>query len=113
MSAAEVGALALAAIFGAGGLQQLAGAGPMRALADRLDIEYRVFRLVGVFQTLGALGLVAGVVVEPWIGIAAASGLFLLAVLGCGAHLRAREPVLAYAPALVLGGCALAVALTL
>ena len=39
--------------------------------------------------------------------------LALLAFLGLGAHARARERLPAYLPALVLGGLALAVALTL
>ncbi|RNL78400.1 DoxX family protein [Nocardioides marmorisolisilvae] len=113
MTVPEVGALALAAIFGAGGLQQLAGVDSMQVLAKRVDLEYGVIRVAGFFQTLGALGLVAGVFVATWIGIAAGCGLALQALLGCGAHLRVREPVLAYAPAAVLGAAALAVALTL
>jgi len=113
VSVPEVGSLVLAAVFGAGGLQQLAGATPMRAMAERLEIDYRVFRFVGVCQVLGTLGLVAGVALEPWTGIAAATGLAALAVLGLGAHARAREPWAAYLPALVLGGCAVALAFTL
>lgn len=113
MSVPEVGALVLAAVFGAGGLQQLAGAAPMRAMAERLQIDYRVFRFVGVCQLLGALGLLGGVLVETWIGVAAASGLALLAFLGIGAHARAKEPVVAFLPALVLGGAAVALAFTL
>lgn len=113
MSPAEVGSLGLAVVFGAGGLQQLAGAAPMRAMADRLRIDYRVFRFVGCCQLAGALGLVAGVVLATGLGVAAASGLALLAFLGLGAHFRAREPLAAYLPAVVLGGLALAVALTL
>lgn len=113
MTPPEIGSLVLAAVFGAGGLQQLAGAAPMRAMADRLEIDYRVFRFVGLCQTLGALGLVAGVLVQTWIGVAAASGLAVLAFLGLGAHFRAKEPVAAYLPALALGGCAAVLALTL
>lgn len=113
MSLPEVGSLLLAAVFGAGGLQQLAGAAPMRAMADRLEIDYRVFRFVGLCQTLGALGLVTGVFVVTWIGITAATGLAVLAFLGLGAHFRAKEPVAAYLPALVLGSCAVVLALTL
>lgn len=113
MTVAEWASLALAVVFGLGGLQQLAGAAPMRAMADRLGIDYRVFRFVGACQSLGALGLVAGVAVATGIGIAAAAGLALLALLGCGAHARAHEPFAAYVPAIVLGGCAAALAFTL
>lgn len=113
MTAPEVASLALALVFGFGGLQQLAGAEPMRAMAERLEIDYRVFRFVGVCQTLGALGLVAGVVLDHRFGIAAATGLALLALCGLGAHLRAKEPLLAYLPALLLGSAAATLAVLL
>lgn len=113
MSAAEVGALVLAGVFGLGAVPKLAGVASARKVAERLGVPYAVFRLVGCCELTGAIGLVAGVVVAPWIGVAAATGLTLLALSGCGAHFRAREPWTAYLPAIVLGGCTAALALTL
>ena len=113
MSPTTAGSLALAAVFAAGALPKLAGAGTARAFAARLGLDYAVFRVVGVAELSGALGLVAGLVVTPWLGAAAAIGLTLLALTGTGAHFRAHEPVRAYLPALFLGSCAAVLAVAL
>lgn len=113
MTPPDVGALALAGVFGLGALPKLAGVAESRAFAARLGVRYRVFRLVGACELTGAIGLLAGVLVDPAFGIAAAVGLTLLALSGCVAHLRAREPWTAYLPALALGTCTALVAVTL
>ena len=113
MTAPEVGALVLAAVFGLGAVPKLIGVAQSREIAKRLDVGYGVFRLVGCCELAGALGLLFGVLAERWVGVAAATGLTLLAVSGCGAHYRAKEPWTAYLPAIVLGGCSAAVALLL
>ncbi len=113
MSIPEIGALVLAVVFGLGGVQQLLGVASMRAMAERLDLPYPLFKFIGLCQLIGAAGLVKGVVGQTWIGVAAATGLAVLAFLGLGAHFRAREPWVQYLPALVLGGSAAVVAVTL
>jgi hypothetical protein len=113
LSLPEIGSLVLAVVFGLGGIQQLLGITAMRAMAERLGIDYRLFRFIGCCQLLGALGLVAGVVLQTWMGVAAASGLAVLALLGTGAHFRAKEPLVQYLPALALGTAAVVVAFAL
>lgn len=113
MTAAETGALVLAGIFVLGAVPKLIGLTPSRAIATRLGVPYGVFRLVGSCELAGGLGLLAGVFGESWIGVAAATGLTLLAVSGCGAHLRAKDPWTAYLPAAVLGTATAVLAFTL
>lgn len=113
MSIAETGALVLAGVFGLGAVPKLVGIASSRSIAARLGLGYGVFRLVGCCELAGALGLVAGVLVSPDIGVAAAIGLTLLAASGALAHLRAREPWTAYLPALVLGTATALVAVAL
>lgn len=113
MSPAEVGSLVLAAVFALGAVPKLIGVAQSRAIATRLGVPYAVFRLVGACELTGGLGLLAGVLVATWIGVAAATGLTLLALSGCGAHLRAKEPWTAYLPAVVLGSATAVLAFTL
>lgn len=113
MSPTTAGSLALAAVFAAGAVPKLLGVRTARAFATRLGLDYALFRVVGVAELSGALGLVAGVVLATWVGAAAATGLTLLAVSGTGAHFRAHEPVKAYLPALFLGGCTAVLAVAL
>lgn len=107
----EVAALVLAAVFALGGVTKLVGVPQARAVATRLGTPYAVFRFVGCCELAGGTGLLLGVLVEDRIGVAAAVGLTLLALSGCVAHFRAREPWTAYLPAVVLGGCTLTLAL--
>jgi len=109
----EVGSLVLAGVFVLGAVPKLVGIAQSRGIATRLGVPYAVFRLVGCCELAGGLGLLAGVVLATWIGVAAATGLTLLALSGCGAHLRAREPWTAYLPALVLGAATAVLAFTL
>lgn len=113
MSVAEVGALVLAAVFILGAVPKLIGVAQSRGFATRLGVPYGVFRLVGCCELAGGLGLLAGVVVDDRIGVAAAIGLTLLALAGTGAHFRAREPWTAYLPALVLGAATAVLAVAL
>lgn len=113
MTAAEIGSLVLAGIFILGAFPKLIGVAQSRAIATRLGVPYGVFRLVGSCELAGGLGLLAGVFVETWIGVAAATGLTLLALSGCGAHFRAKEPWTAYLPALLLGTATAVLAISL
>ncbi|HTW60575.1 MAG TPA: DoxX family protein [Terracidiphilus sp.] len=54
-----------------------------------LGIEERWLPALGLLKALGALGLLAGIVI-PWIGVAAAAGLVLFFVCAMAAALRVR-----------------------
>lgn len=57
------------------------------------------FRVVtGVLQVLGATGMTLGLLLSPWIGFLAATGLALQMLLGFGVRLRIRDPFLQCLP---------------
>ncbi len=55
----------------------------------RLGIQQRWLPTLGMLKALGALGLLAGIVI-PWVGIAAAAGLVLFFVGAMVAAMRAH-----------------------
>lgn len=75
--------------------------------ADGMVAEFERFgllryrRLTGIVEVLGAIGLLAGLFL-PSLVVVAASGLFLLMVLGVAVRVRLRDSLSATAPALVL-----------
>lgn len=113
MNGPEIGSLVLAAVYTSSALIKLSGSKPGQEIAAKINLSMPLLRVVGGFELLGALGLVAGVVLEPWMGIAAAVGFVVLMALGTGAHVRAKEPLSASLPALVLGAAAAVLVFTL
>jgi uncharacterized membrane protein YphA (DoxX/SURF4 family) len=73
-------------------LDAVAAGGEYQSLQmrDQLRVGPQRWRLVGVLEVAGALGLAAGFVV-PMLGIAAVVGLALLMVGGIVAHARAQD----------------------
>ncbi|WP_046468445.1 DoxX family protein [Allosalinactinospora lopnorensis] len=76
---------------------------------EDMELDLRVMRLTGVFETLGGIGLLAGlaggwlgITGAVWLAIAAGTGLFVLMLLALGFHMRRRDPVKAMAPSTVL-----------
>ncbi|MFL6154635.1 MAG: DoxX family protein [Marmoricola sp.] len=113
MTAAEIGSLVLAAVYATSAAVKLSGSEPGREIAAKINLSLPLLRVVGGFELLGALGLVAGVVLETWMGVAAAVGFVVLMILGVGAHVRAKEPFAASVPAIVLGAAAAVLVFTL
>ncbi|MGW0582952.1 DoxX family protein [Streptomyces sp. NPDC002920] len=97
----------LALAFLAAGAQKATGQAKALEQADHLKVSHALYRLIGVLEVLGAVGVVIGLWV-PWLGIAAAAGLTLTMVGAVGAHARAKDPGKAMAPALVFALLAVA-----
>lgn len=95
----------LALVFLAAGSAKLAGHGLMLASADHLGIPRTGYRLIGVVDVAGAVGLVIGLWV-PVLGMAAAAGLVLLTICAVAVHLRAGDSARDYSPPVVLGALA-------
>ncbi|WP_086859681.1 DoxX family protein, partial [Streptomyces milbemycinicus] len=97
----------LALAFLAAGAQKATGQAKALEQADHLHVPHTLYRLVGVLEVLGVVGVVIGLWVS-WLGVAAAAGLTLMMVGAVGAHVRAKDPGKAMAPALVLALLAVA-----
>jgi uncharacterized membrane protein YphA (DoxX/SURF4 family) len=95
-------AILLALAFGAAGAQKLASAKMASDSADHLGIPLSRYRLIGVPELLGAIGLLVGLAVWP-LGVAAAAGLVLLMIGAVVTHIRVGDKIAAFGPALALG----------
>ncbi|MGW2557767.1 DoxX family protein [Streptomyces sp. NPDC001514] len=91
----------LAAVFLGSGGAKLAGAASMRKSADHFGLSFQNFRLIGVAEVAGAVGLLIGLAVKP-LGAAAAIGLFLTMAGAVVYHRRASDSVGETLPAAVL-----------
>lgn len=85
---------------------KLLGHPKMRQSADRFDIPWHRYRLIGVAELVAAAGVLTGLAWRP-AGLAAAAGMTLLLLGALGTHRRAHDRVADALPALV----ALAVAI--
>jgi hypothetical protein len=83
-------AAALAVVFGALGIAKLAAVPAMRTAAGHLGFSVDQYRVIGVLEVAGALGVLAGLVVAP-LGLAAAVGLALLMLGALVAHVVRRD----------------------
>lgn len=92
----------LALVFLVAGSAKLAGHGLMLASADHLGIPRTAYRLIGVADVAGALGLAIGLW-TPVLGMAAAAGLVLLTICAVAVHIRAGDTAKDYSPPAVLG----------
>ena len=93
----------VALVFAANGAAKMLGHPKMIEASTHLGYSLRSFRIIGLFEVLGALGILLAPLCVP-LGVAAATGLILLTVGGFIAHLRAADPIRVATPAL---GCAL------
>ena len=71
--------------------------------SPNLGYSMRSFRIIGLLEVFGALGILLAPLCVP-LSVAAATGLILLTIGGFIAHLRAADPIRLATPAL---GCAL------
>lgn len=92
----------LAVLFLSLGTAKILALAPMRELAAHVGFSTAAYRVIGVLEVAGAVGLLIGLVV-PLIGGMAGAGLLLLLGGAVVTHLRNGDGIRKYAPALVTG----------
>jgi DoxX-like family len=99
----------LAALFAFSSSIKLLGVKRSLAIRDHLGISPTVWRLIGVLELAGVVGVLMGL---RWslLGIAAAAGLALLSVGAVVSHVRASDSVVETAPAVIGIGLAVSMA---
>ena len=90
----------LALGFVAAGLPKLLKRPSAVTNARHLGYSTAAFRLIGLVELAGAAGLAVGLWLWP-LGVAAAAGLLVVCAGALRAHLRAKDSVQVFAPALV------------
>ncbi|UMP06737.1 DoxX family protein [Amycolatopsis sp. EV170708-02-1] len=91
-------------LFMGGGLAKLAGVDVMRRDAERFDLKYGTYRLIGAAELAGGLALcVARFASQPLLGIVAAAGLTALMSGAVVVHLKAKDAVAKTVPAAAFG----------
>ena len=93
----------VALLFVATGMAKLLGHPKMVEASSHLGYSMRAFRIIGLLEVLGALGILLAPLCLP-LSVAAATGLILLTIGASLAHVRASDPIRLATPAL---GCAL------
>ncbi|OBK70231.1 DoxX family protein [Mycobacterium sp. 1274761.0] len=101
MIATVIVTVVLAILFAFSSSIKLLGAPQSLAIRDHLGVSPTLWRVIGLLEAAGVVGVSVGLAWAP-IGIAAAIGLALLSVGAVAYHLRARDGVVKTAPA-VLG----------
>ena len=96
----------LALAFTGAGASKLAGVAAMRQSAEHLGFAFSTYRLIGLLELAGALGIVIGLwhahLLGLEIGAFAAGGLTILMIGAVVAHRKAGDGPAGFAPALVL-----------
>ena len=92
----------VALVFAANGMAKLLGHPKMIEASTHLGYSTRSFRIIGLLEVFGALGILLAPLCVPL--SVAGTGLILLTIGGFIAHLRASDPIRLATPAL---GCAL------
>jgi hypothetical protein len=99
----------LAILFTFSSSIKLLGAPQSLAIRDHLGVTPVLWRVIGLLELAGVIGVLAGLVWVP-IGVAAAIGLALLSVGAVGFHVRASDGFAKTAPAVIAILLALATA---
>jgi DoxX-like family len=97
----------LALLFTFSSAIKLLGVRQSLEIRDHLGVSPVLWRVIGVLELAGVVGVLVGLAWAP-IGVAAATGLALLSVGAVAFHLRASDGFVKMAPALL--GIVLAVA---
>ena len=108
MTAEVLATASLAALFTFASLIKLLGVQQSLAIRDHLGVAPLQWRMIGLLELAGVVGVLTGLVWWPPIGIAAAVGLTLLSLGAIGFHVRKSDSLTDTAPAVI--GLALAVA---
>jgi hypothetical protein len=106
-TATVVATFLLAALFAFAGSIKVLGVPQSLAIRDHLGISPTVWRVIGLLELAGVVGVLAGLAWQP-LGIAAAVGLALLSVGAVASHVRASDGAGQSVPAAI--GLVLAVA---
>lgn len=106
MMAAVIVTILLAVLFTFSSFIKLFGVRQSVEIRDHLGIAAGRWRMIGLVEFAGVIGVLTGLVWAP-VGVAAAAALVLLAVGAVVFHVRASDTVADTAPAVV--GVALAV----
>ena len=101
--------IVLAALFAFASAIKLLGVRQSLAVRDHLGISPTLWRVIGLLELAGVVGVLAGLAWGP-IGIAAAVGLALLSVGAIVSHVRASDSVADTAPAVIAVALAAATA---
>jgi hypothetical protein len=92
--------ICLAGLFAFASAIKLLGVKQSLAIRDHLGISPSLWRVIGVLELAGVIGVLVGLAWSP-IGIAAAAGLTLLSVGAVISHLRNSDSLADTAPAVV------------
>jgi uncharacterized membrane protein YphA (DoxX/SURF4 family) len=82
--------IVLALVFLGAGIPKILGAKTSLQMRDQLQIDARLYRVIGFLEIAAVAGLLVGLVV-PVLGAAAAGGLALLMIGAIVTHIRAGE----------------------
>jgi hypothetical protein len=99
----------LAALFGFAGLIKVVGLRQSLAIRDHLGVKPVQWRMIGLLELAGVVGVLVGLAWAP-IGVAAAVGLALLVLGAIVFHVRASDSVADTIPAVIGLGLAVATA---
>jgi hypothetical protein len=99
----------LAALFGFAGLIKVVGLRQSLAIRDHLGVNPVQWRMIGLLELAGVVGVLVGLAWAP-IGVAAAVGLALLVLGAIVFHVRASDSVADTIPAVIGLGLAVATA---
>jgi hypothetical protein len=110
MIAAVIVTASLAALFAFSSLIKLVGVRQSLAIRDHLGVKPMQWRLIGLLELAGVVGVLAGLAWAP-IGVAAAVGLALLVLGAIIFHVRAGDGAADTAPAVIGLGLAVATAI--
>ncbi|MEA2159132.1 MAG: hypothetical protein QOD66_1512 [Solirubrobacteraceae bacterium] len=92
----------LGVAFTVAGVSKLTGQSAMREAATHFGITWERYRLIGVLEVAGAVGVLLGLAVTA-LGALASIALALLMIAAVATHRRVNDPPAQLAPALVLG----------
>jgi DoxX-like family len=110
MIAAVVVTVLLAALFAFSSSIKLLGIRQSLAIRDHLGVSPAQWRVIGLLELAGVVGVLTGLAWAP-IGVAAAVGLGLLSVGAVIFHVRASDRAADMAPAVIGFGLAVATAI--
>lgn len=110
MTAALIVTILLVALFTFSSTIKLLGVRRSLEIRDHLGVGSAQWRLIGLFELVGVVGVLVGLTWAP-IGVAAAVGLALLALGAVVFHVRASDGIADTAPAVIGVGLAVATAI--
>lgn len=105
-------AIVTGVLFLATGGVKVLGVKQSLEIRDHLGIDAGLWRIIGVLETAGAIGVLVGLA-EPALGVAAAIGLSVLMVGAIGSRLRIQDSAVMIAADVVVLALAVATVMAL